>query len=539
MDVSVAFQGGGAKVIELMAAAVACKRAQEAGTFAVKRVSGVSAGAVAAAMFATQCDIEKVIANAYTLESHVKEKFPASRLTKTKVLWQLIRGKPIFDEADVRELIVKLFEIGDVDAEAPIRDLVKNGVELRIVYSDVRFNVMRILEERADTRLADALTDSTAIPFAFRFPGSSGNPEKLDGGLFQNLPARAALEGLKDNHTPLGFSFEKDEAPDLRKADIFEYGKAILNSLISERVGSSASQLKPSNVINIPKRRTTFEFAKIFSDRLVADFSQDVSEINTKIVSWVHSLRGINGFDWHSDHPIDLAMQTSIIQNEVNRFYEEILPGYEADSIKHEITYQSFNLEMPDIYETSMTLSGDRNPGFQFMRFAFYDSDEGPLATIKVQIFDKNGEARKAMFLPFKMPGRARTRATLVCLGKPLQKGETITIRKTEESFLSLKDYQGAEAFTLETLGIGVGRSSDNVEIVTHFPQNHFPKHYDNASRDREKDAAKLKDEKGEQLKAVISVANDLRAGCRSVVCKTKAPGLTQHRRYASVSFYR
>lgn len=60
MEVSVAYQGGGARVFELMVAAHAC-RALEQEKLKIIRVSGSSAGAIAAAMFATECDIERVV----------------------------------------------------------------------------------------------------------------------------------------------------------------------------------------------------------------------------------------------------------------------------------------------------------------------------------------------------------------------------------------------------------------------------------------------------------------------------------------------
>ncbi|WP_143043345.1 patatin-like phospholipase family protein [Sphingopyxis sp. YR583] len=275
MQVSLAYQGGGARVIELMAAAKACNVAVDEGRFEVIRVSGASAGAIAAAMHATGCDITAIVDRAHTLKGKVEQHFPSTRLRKRNAVPRLLFGYPLFDEKHVRELILELFRLGGVDAECPIRDLPLKVPQLRIMRSDIRFHNASAATETSEARLVDALVDSAAIPFAFRLPGTAANPEILDGGLFQNLPASAAMADLQAGQVALGFSFPKEDAPDLRSASPLDYGKAILGSLLDERIADATTRIKPGNIIEIPNRRSTFEFAQAFLDTMRAQFSED------------------------------------------------------------------------------------------------------------------------------------------------------------------------------------------------------------------------------------------------------------------------
>jgi len=110
LQISLAYQGGGARVIELMAAAEACKAAEANGRFSVIRASGASAGAIAAAMHITNCNIQEIINKYNDLKLDVSRYFPSNRTKAMHAIPRLIMGKPLYDEKDVRELIRRMFE---------------------------------------------------------------------------------------------------------------------------------------------------------------------------------------------------------------------------------------------------------------------------------------------------------------------------------------------------------------------------------------------------------------------------------------------
>lgn len=87
---------------------------------------------------------------------------------------RLAKGLPIYDEANVREILIDIFRLGNIDATRPINELVKN-YQLRILRSDVKVNSSMNVTEASSESLADALVDSAAIPFVFRTPKTTKN----------------------------------------------------------------------------------------------------------------------------------------------------------------------------------------------------------------------------------------------------------------------------------------------------------------------------------------------------------------------------
>ena len=544
MQVSVAFQGGGARVVELFAAAAACRQIEGAGPDVdIVRVSGASAGAIAAAAFATGCDIAAVLAGVAKLKPFVDSRFPATRLRKRNALPRLAMGKSLYDEGDLRKLIVSLFAAGGIDAEASIRDLVRPNLELRILRSDIRFNKLATATEASEARLADALVDSSAIPFAFRVPGGGGGgggrPEILDGGLFQNLPARAAMEGLRSDQVPLGFTFPVETAPDLENAGMAKYAGAVINGLLNERVGDSIGFLKPSNVIEIPNRRTTFDFASIFREDLQTSFSEDVAGIRLQVERWITATRLRDGPDWFSDHPQDLLEQTRRTDLEITRFYEEAADkAFAAELVHQEVVYQSHNEDMPDIYQLHVRLLGDRNPGLQFMRFFFYHAEQGSPKRATLSVTDASGAQRLAMMLPIRNTGLHRVRSTLVCLDRPLAPSDDITITKTEESFLGMVDYR-EKGYVHEILALGPGKSAEVFKVSVHFPKGMRPRNSRDASGDFDNEALDLEDEDGLHIPTTSTILTNARTGCDTVENSASLAEPSAQRRFVKVVYYK
>ncbi|HDS0924014.1 TPA: patatin-like phospholipase family protein [Stenotrophomonas maltophilia] len=540
MEVSVAYQGGGARVFELMVAAHACRALEQEKKLKIIRVSGSSAGAIAAAMFATECDIERVVNGLAGLESKVRRAFPESRLRMVPSFLRLAKGLPIYDEANVREILIDIFRLGNIDATRPINELVKN-YQLRILRSDVKVNSSMNVTEASSESLADALVDSAAIPFVFRTPKTTKKPELLDGGLFQNLPTRAAAEDLKANQKVLAFSFEKFPQKIEKDLSLIGYGKSILGSLIDERVIESMGGIKESNVILLENRRSTLEFASIFSPTTASGFANEVVLVGGKIRDWRRSHYGSNGPDWHSNHPIDVAVATNAIRNQALDFFKTVkAEKYHAKLVKHEITFESLNAEQADSIHLEIHLDGSCNQGLQFFQFHYYaDSETSLLRDVDVHILDANGNLRKSLLLPFRLEGAVRGIAALVCLDRPLSAGDEIRIVKVEKVYHGLSRYE-REGVCWQSVRLTDGRTTDRMEIVTHFREDDFPLHYGDARPNRPADAA-VYDEAGpgNQLPTTTVEQKHLKANWRSLVSTVDLRGLTGGNNFASVIYYK
>ncbi|MCU1132872.1 patatin-like phospholipase family protein [Stenotrophomonas muris] len=541
MEVSVAYQGGGARVLELMAACRACRSIQdESGAIKVSRVSGSSAGAIAAAMHATECDVEKIVRGLPKLKAKVEDFFPSSHLAKWHVLFRFTRGLPIYNEADVRKILIEIFDIGGVDATRPVKELVKKGYELRILRSDLKANSSDNVDENSSESLVDALVDSAAIPFVFRTPKTTNKPQLLDGGLFQNLPTWAAAEGLKPHQTVLAFSFAKNHGTTKESFSLLEYGKAILNSLIDERVEGAIQGIKKDNVLLLKQRRTTLDFESIFSSDAHENFLVDVEGTKESIHDWTRSRYGPNGTDWHSSHAIDVASAAEQMRvHALDFFATNKSKEYSPRLIRQQITYESLQSNNPDTIQLEIHLDGIDNPGLQFLEFKYMpDSEIAPLRKVDVTVQDSNGNARKALLLPFRIDC-PRGITTLLCLDKPLSAGDDITIKKIEQIYNGLTRYE-REGMCWQTVRLTPGKIPKMMEIISHFRDADFPLHYGDALPNRATDAPiYIEVGPANQLSTTTAQVPHLKPGWKSLVSKVDLTRLTEGMNFASVTYYK
>ena len=540
MEISVVFQGGGAKVFELIAAAKAL-REKESRDVKFCRSSGSSAGAIAATMLAINCDIDAIVSQQERLQRLVASNFPASRMKPRNFAYRLWRGRPIFDERSLENAIRGLFELGGVDATKPIRDLVRPGMQLRIARSNVRHKTALWADQTSDIALWEALADSAAIPFAFRMPSSSNTPEILDGGLFQNLPAKAAIDGLRPDQVPLGVSFTKQASKDLRDVGVKDYASTIIGSLIDERVEESIEQLRRSHIITIPNERGTFDFESIFDEQFSDRFRKSQNQVSVAFDDWKGSVSALKGPDWHSDHPEDLREHIRKNDSLVMDFFARVRPdSLHLEKITHDVVFNSWDHRSPDIVTMKMEVSGDKNEGIQHFRFWFYDSNEGSLGAAKIEVLNSNSELIPALVLPIRNTGIDRSRSIVVALQHPLRKGETIIIKKTEETFSSFRDYI-SEGITFQTLALGAGRTAEKMEMCVHFPDSHRPHFFRDATPDVPREKIDYDKDEGLQISTSPTSRTDLRTGCVSIETETALPSHSDasKRRYVKLVFSR
>ncbi|AWH50594.1 hypothetical protein C1925_16240 [Stenotrophomonas sp. SAU14A_NAIMI4_5] len=541
MDVSIAFQGGGARVLELLAAAQACRAHQEEKKLKIIRASGTSAGAIAAAMLATNCDIPKVIEELPKLEREVSKSFPASRLKKAKIAFRWLRGLPIYSEKDVEDLLIKIFAFGGVDALLPLEDLVDKRYELRILRSDIRANTSRDISQNSSERLVDALVDSAAIPFVFRTPKKSNRPELIDGGIFQNLPAIEAAKNLPEGCAVLAFSFDKASRAVSKKTTLLEYGKAIIDSLVDERVESSVLGIKESNVIRLPQHRSTLDFKSIFTENSRRGFNDEVVSIKSKVLAWKDRYYGASGHDLHSTHPVDVAAASSLVRKRALDFFTKAKSAtYHASLVRHEVTYEALGLNVVESIQMEVHIDGERNPGLQFLQFNYYaGSDSSLLRDVDLQVYDSNGNSRMALLLPFRIEGSRMGITNLVGLDRPLASGDMIRIVKVEKTYNGLARYE-QEGLCWESFRMTPGKTTDRLEIVTHFRDANFPKHHGDARPD-EINHREVYEEVGEgnQLKTKTRIDPSYKAGWKSLISEVDLTTLTNGMNFASVVYYK
>ncbi len=213
INVQIAFQGGGAKLYALIAAAKAIKELEEDKAIKVNRVAGSSAGAIIASLYAAGVDIDKAIDVFSNLPAELKE----DEVDKVKELFDLKKGffrkayriytalnrikkkKPLLD-IDEKILEDKLNEFKEI-RDIKISDLKK--IKLIITRTDIKRNENKCKES---DYVIDALLQSCRIPFLFK----TKNDDHFDGGITVNLPTNLLTQDIDDYGYVIAISFKED-----------------------------------------------------------------------------------------------------------------------------------------------------------------------------------------------------------------------------------------------------------------------------------------------------------------------------------------
>ncbi|HEX5430577.1 MAG TPA: patatin-like phospholipase family protein [Bryobacteraceae bacterium] len=258
--VQLALQGGGAKLVALLAAMQAVEK-MDGSTLKVTRLSGTSAGAIVACFYAAGISMEAAhdaLVNAF--RGRIPDTFPVPGNFKFgRHIW---RRQAIWSTAPVREAFQNLFAKKNVKL---MRDL---EIPTAVVASDLTSSqpvIYRSWDRRdADRSVVSVLLDSMALPFFFRVWNDGGNPVVVDGGIGNNLPSSVLLdeeEASPQQHNERGevyaISFPPDGGAEIHSAKDFAF--ALMNTAIDSAIQREKSRLA-GRVHEIRTSLTTLAF---------------------------------------------------------------------------------------------------------------------------------------------------------------------------------------------------------------------------------------------------------------------------------------
>lgn len=274
----VVFQGGGARLCSLMAAAEATQELQKEGLITVTRVAGTSAGAIAACMLASGIDIAAYRARIKQLGTRSLPHIAPARHPWGNY-YRAVRGYPIYNESSFRSFLSELFSVNgkfvEYLDELPIsqRQLSVLLFATDILNGDlVTYSSQRPPDSTLPRhRLIDTLADTCAIPFVFRSFNRTASTI-VDGGILANFPADLLIGSCPTLGEIVGFSFERTQAPQAATSAL-GYAKSLLFAAMDHSIRKSVQGLGPGRVLFIKTDIETLDFAKSLSHGLGEDHS--------------------------------------------------------------------------------------------------------------------------------------------------------------------------------------------------------------------------------------------------------------------------
>ena len=275
MNLQFAFQGGGAKLAALLAAAEAVFAQQQVLHYTISRVSGTSAGAIAACVLATGKDPATFKQRLINLAESRLDKICRS-YSYPWLGYHLWRGNPVYETTEYRRFLTDLFDLGtqkwvyldDLDA----------GIDIFIHAVDVRTREPKIYKKGDRVTIAQALFNSSALPFIFKtFKDQTGI---FDGGLVNNFPSDILQAGETQFGHVAGFSFEPQPVQ-LQFSGLKDFASALISTMMDNATKQALGKLAVGDVHYIRTRTSTLDFKVALENDLKGDnYGSYVNDVN-------------------------------------------------------------------------------------------------------------------------------------------------------------------------------------------------------------------------------------------------------------------
>lgn len=250
LKIQLVFQGGGAKLVALIAAAQAVYDVRT--TLNITRISGTSAGALAGCMLATGKDPELFRQATLRLAKFYLPQIEKP-ISTVKSLFDVFRGVPLYYTQPYRRFLRELFY-----SVANVQHMNELKIPCLFHATDIRNGAAKRFDgSQADHTIEEALYCSSALPFIFET--YHGSPY-IDGGLINNFPSDDLL-AHKDSGDVVGFGFKKHGTYNFTQS-AFEYSKALIFSAMDVAVEKSLDKLPPAHVKYIETDIDTLDFEK-------------------------------------------------------------------------------------------------------------------------------------------------------------------------------------------------------------------------------------------------------------------------------------
>ncbi len=257
--IQLAIQGGGAKLVCLLAACKAIQDLQNNGQIRITRIAGTSAGSIAGGLLAAAIDLDEVKNDLQSMSlCQLEEKFP--RPTLPKIVLKILRNKPLWKENNLREMLTKWFgRIRTFD------DIVRaTETDFFAIAANLTQSELVVYPYEPSNEIVNSIVDSCAIPFLFRTATSQG-PVIVDGGIMENLPSEILRSrstrdrGIDVDYGPIVcIAFERSVGKPPESS--MQLAAAMIDSAIQNSMDRAARRVDRDFVFRITTPITTFDF---------------------------------------------------------------------------------------------------------------------------------------------------------------------------------------------------------------------------------------------------------------------------------------
>lgn len=266
LKMQLAIQGGGAKIVALMAAMEAIDQLQTDGILRVTRIAGTSAGALVGAIYAAGPGMMKEarIRLQAVSSQDIARMFPSpfSPGNSLRLIKLLLWGHPFWRTGDIEAFLDRVLRNGNSKFERINQFCAPSArnIVLKIVSTNLSSAIKWTHE--GDEPLIPSLMNSAGLPYCFRTWSKSGSPVIVDGGICENLPSDELQQpkDIEEFGKVVGITFSAPKQPAIDNAKRFSV--ALLEAAMQNSMQRAKQRLGDGYIFEIPTNIGTFEFQK-------------------------------------------------------------------------------------------------------------------------------------------------------------------------------------------------------------------------------------------------------------------------------------
>lgn len=341
IQIQLAIQGGGAKIIAMMAALEALEERKE--KIKVTRIVGTSAGAIAGAFFASGIGISAIAdewrsGGLQTLLDSLAIKKHRCLPTDWSLLLNLYKKEPLWDESKIQAFLEGVLnnKTSQLPRVVNFQDLQKRtGIDVAAVSTNLHFRSSEV--SLSEHPVVQSLISSAGLPYLLRKWG--GNPLIVDGGIGDNLPS-SHLDMDLQNVTAVGISFKPWFNPDQFPTSFKSFSLALLDVAMEVSTKKSAEMIPHTHFIDT--EITTIDFAKAMAvlkggdyqalkDKAGEFFDELELKIRTLAQQKATAYSVMNLHPWQSENMVAQAVMSGVWDAVSRQFGAQLIHFHEVE----------------------------------------------------------------------------------------------------------------------------------------------------------------------------------------------------------------
>ena len=256
-----AIQGGGAKIVSLLAAMEVVEKLEADKLIKITRIAGTSAGAIVACLYAGGVPMALVKERLRNISpKQLGRLFPPPGLN---IIKNFPRGRPLWDTDFLESELNRFLGEPGIDFEQLSK---RKETEVFVVAANLSQSRIKVYGKDKNDDVVAAVLASCGLPFCFRIWSKAGSDVVVDGGICENLPSDELEPYVEEDGPVIGISFKpvKGRSPN----NWVNFSIALLETAMNNSMNRARRKLTTEKVFTIDTDIGTFDFAKALQEGL-------------------------------------------------------------------------------------------------------------------------------------------------------------------------------------------------------------------------------------------------------------------------------